>query len=227
MLIALGMGAAVVVFLVLTNVLGGPSEELPDRYQEFRDLPTACGATTPEPVALERWAEPADQSLDGGTVTAVVTTSCGSFTIEVDSAPAPESANAFVFLARQGAYDGTVFTSVDPQLQVQFGDPEADATSSHFRGYRLPNEYPDDSFEMDRGVVGFSGDTASRGTGLFVVVADGTPLSHRFNVIGRVVEGLETLDRIGELERSAPPGSGARTQPTETVYIESIEIVTD
>lgn len=223
-LIALGMGALVVVLLLLTNLLGGAEEELPEAYAALREQPTACDAEAPEPTTLERWGEPADQALDGATVLATVATSCGDFVIEVDSTLAPESANAFVFLARQGAYDGTTFTLVDPALDMEFGDPEGDGTGSHFQGYRLPDEFPADGFEMDRGVVALTGDRSSRGTGLFVVVADDTPLSSRFNVLGRVVEGLETLDRIAEVDRKAPPGSAARTLPAETVYVESVTI---
>lgn len=223
-LIALGMGALVVVLLLLTNVLGGTEEELPEAYAALRQQPTACDADAPEPVTVERWAEPADQALAGATVLATVATSCGDFVIEVDSSLAPESANAFVFLARQGAYDGTAFTQVDPALDMEFGDPEGDGTGNHFSGFRLPDEFPADGLAMDRGVVAFAGDRSSRGTGLFVVVADDTPLSTRFNVLGRVVDGLETLDRIADIERKAPPGSGARTLPVETVYIEDVTI---
>jgi cyclophilin family peptidyl-prolyl cis-trans isomerase len=107
---------------------------------------------------------------------------------------------------------------------MEFGDSEGDGSGSHFQRFRLPDEFPADGFQMDRGVVGLTGDRSSRGTGLFVVVADDTPLSSRFNVLGRVVDGLETLDRIAEIERKAPPGSGARTLPVETVYLESITI---
>lgn len=226
--IALGMGGLVVVLLVFINVLGSEESELPDRYVDFQAQPTACAADTPEPGSLERWTEVADQALDAGTVlTATIVTSCGEMTVELDPSTAPESVNAFVFLARQGAYDGTVFHFVDPALRIEGGDPEADGTGSHFMDgrrvtLRLPNEFPDRSFEMDRGVIGFSGDTASRGTGLFIVTTDDTPLSNRLNVIGRITGGLETLDRIAEVDRKAPPGSGARTAPAETIYIESI-----
>jgi peptidyl-prolyl cis-trans isomerase B (cyclophilin B) len=228
--IALGMGGLVVALLVAVNVLGSEESELPERYVELRAQPTACGADAPEPATLERWTEPADQSLDtGDAVTATVVTSCGEMTIEFDPATAPVSVNAFVFLARQGAYDGTVFHFVDPNLRFEGGDPEANGTGSHFMDGRrivgrLPNEFPDRSFAMDRGVVGFAGDASSRGTGLFIVGADGTPLSNRVNVIGRVISGFETLDRIAAIDRKAPPGSGARTAPVETIYIESITV---
>jgi peptidyl-prolyl cis-trans isomerase B (cyclophilin B) len=231
--IALGMGGVVVVVLVLLNVLGSPESELPERYEVFLEQETACGAEAPEAATLERWPRPADQAIEAdATVTAVVTTSCGELTIELDPSIAPESVNAFAFLARQGAYDGTVFHFVEPNLRFEGGDPEANGTGSHFMegrrvSYRVPNEFPDESFEMDLGVVGLSGDRSNRGTGLFIVAVDDTPLSNRVNVIGQVTSGFDTLDRIAEIDRTAPPGSGARTAPSETVYIESIEINTD
>ncbi len=224
------MGGLVVVLLVSVNVLGGEELELPERYLDFQAQPTACGADTPEPATLERWPDVADQALEAGVVlTATIVTSCGEMTLELDPSTAPASVNAFVFLARQGAYDGTLFHFVDPALRIEGGDPEANGTGSHFMdgrriSVRIPNEFPGESFEMDRGVIGFSGDASSRGTGLFIVTADDTPLSNRFNVIGRITEGLETLDNIAEVDRRTPPGSGARTAPAETIYIESITI---
>jgi peptidyl-prolyl cis-trans isomerase B (cyclophilin B) len=228
--IALGMGGIVVLLLVSVNLLGGEELEVPERYLDFQAQPTACGADTPTAASLERWPEVADQALEAGTViTATIVTSCGEMTLELDPTTAPASVNAFVFLARQGAYDGTVFHFVDPALRIEGGDPEANGTGSHFMDgrritVRIPNEFPGDSFEMDRGVVGFSGDATTRGTGLFIVTADDSPLSNRLNVIGRITAGLETLDRMAEVDRKAPPGSGARSAPAETIYIESITI---
>lgn len=226
--IAFGMGTLVVLLLLLISYLGSESDEQPKRYLDLRDQPTACGAEAPPDQTMDRWTEPADQGLEGP-VLATITTSCGDLVFELDPSMAPLTVNAFVFLARQGAYDGTIIDLVDPTLWIQGGDPEADGTGTFFmEGRRVfrptPDEFPPSDFVMEAGVVGLAGDIATRGSSLFVVTGDDVRLSNRFNVMGRMVEGSETLDRIFEIDRKAPPGSGARTAPAETVYIESIAI---
>ncbi|MDH4117930.1 MAG: peptidylprolyl isomerase [Acidimicrobiia bacterium] len=228
---AFAMGGLVVALLLLINYLGADDESQPERYLDYRAQPTACGAEQPVEQTMERWTESADQAIDtGSSVSAVIATSCGDIVIELDPATAPASVNDFVFLARQGAYDGTVVSHVDPALRIEAGDPEADGTGTHFMdgrrrsGYRTPDEFPDEGFEMTRGVVAFAGDRSSRGSGFFIVMADATPLSNRFNVFGTVTEGLDVLDAIAAVPRKAPPGSGARTAPSETIYIESVTV---
>lgn len=226
--IAFGMGAVVVLLLLLISYLGSSETGQPDRYLTLRDQPTACGAETPSEQTMERWAEPADQAIEGSLL-ATVTTSCGDLVIELDPTLAPESVNAFVFLARQGAYDGTIIDFVDPSLWIQGGDPEADGTGTFFMDGRrpvrpVPDEFPPEDWVMDTGTVVLAGDRATRGSSFFVVTGEGAPISNRFNVIGRLAEGRETLEAITAIERKAPPGSGARTAPAETVYIETITI---
>jgi cyclophilin family peptidyl-prolyl cis-trans isomerase len=214
--IAFGLGLLVVAFLLVQNVLAGRDPQQPAAYQRFLGQEVACGSTAPEEQTTERWSEPADQALEGP-VSAVVETSCGSFTIELDPALAPTSVNDFVFLARQGAYDGTVFHLSSPGIWVQAGDPAANGGGSLFAGYRVPDEFPGESFSMDRGVVGLVGDTATRGSTFFVVTGEEAPISSRVNVIGEVIEGLDVIDTI-----EAIPTRG--TLPAETVFVESVTI---
>jgi cyclophilin family peptidyl-prolyl cis-trans isomerase len=57
-----------------------------------------------------------------------------------------------------------------------------------------------------------------------VIGEDGQFLTNQFNVLGRVVTGQDTIDRITEIERATAPGSSEQSRPLETVYIESITI---
>ena len=214
--IALGLGVVVVVFLLVQNVLAGREAQQPAAYQRFLQQDVACGANAPGEQTTERWSEPADQAIEGP-VSAVVRTSCGSFTIELDPALAPTSVNDFVFLARQGAYDGTVFHPSNPGIWVQAGDPAANGGGSFFERYRVPDEFPGGDFAMEKGVVGLVGDTASRGSTFFVVTGEDAPISSRVNVMGRVIDGFAVIETI-----EAIPTRG--TLPAETVFIESIII---
>ena len=224
------MGLSVVLLLVVINVLGAQEPVQPERYLELRDHPIACGADQPGEQTLDRWPEPADQNVtEGGPVQATITTSCGDILLELDPSLAPESVNAFVFLARQGAYDGTIIHLVDPDFRIVAGDPESDGSGTFFMDGRretrpIGNEYPPEDFEMDAGVVALAGDVSNRGSAFFIVTGEDIPLSNRLNVIGKMVEGQDTLDAIFAIERNIPPGSGSRTSPAETVYIESVSI---
>jgi cyclophilin family peptidyl-prolyl cis-trans isomerase len=225
---ALILGLVVVLLLVFINYLSGRGSELPTAYVAFRAQPVACGATKPPEESTTKFDAPADQNVSGP-VDAVVKTSCGSFTMRLDPSTAPDSVNSFVFLARQGAYAGTVFSLVDANQWIQGGDLLGGRAESFYMrsgriSWRVPDEFPDASFKMSRGVVGLVGDRSEPRVGFFVVTQDKPELSNRFNILGAVTDGLDVIDKIARLPTKPAPGASARTQPTETVYIESVEI---
>lgn len=228
--LAFVMGFLVVVLLLVINALSAPETGQPARYVELRERPTACSGEQPDEQTMERWPEPADQNVSADEpIMATIATSCGDLVLELDPGLAPNSVNAFVFLARQGAYDGTVVDYVDPDFRVAGGDPEADGTGTFFMDGRRPtrpiaDEYPPEDFAMERGVVALAGDVTNRGSAFFIVTGDDVRLSNRFNVIGRLVGGEDTLDAMFGVDRSVPPGSGNSTSPDETIYVESVTI---
>jgi cyclophilin family peptidyl-prolyl cis-trans isomerase len=70
-----------------------------------------------------------------------------------------------------------------------------------------------------------NGGASTTGSQFFVVVGDNARvLNNTFNVLGRVVSGQETLDMIEAIPTSVAPGTNERSRPTQTVYIERIEI---
>ena len=83
-------------------VLAGATRWALHDAQATRRAEAAPAAT---PIQFE---SPSDQGLTGR-VTATIQTSCGPIVIELDPTDAPESVNSFVFLSREGFYDGTVF----------------------------------------------------------------------------------------------------------------------
>jgi peptidylprolyl isomerase len=223
---ALLFGLAVVAVFALPGLLEGGEADLPSAYEEFRGQPTACRAEPPPAETPMSFSEPEPQTdvTAGIEVTATVVTSCGEIVIELDPAASPASANSFVFLAREGYYDGQVFHRVVDGFMIQGGDPEA--TGRGGPGYVIADEFPDSDFVYEEGVVAM-GNRGARSTGsqFFIVVGDDAAhLTPTFNVLGRVVEGHQTLERITEVETAAAPGSVERSLPLETVYIESIDI---
>jgi cyclophilin family peptidyl-prolyl cis-trans isomerase len=220
---AFGFGAVVVGFFALSAVFDGDGQ-LPTGYEAFRAQDTACGADQPAEQAVEQFDAPEVQDdLEGATaVTATLETSCGPIVIELDL-DNPQTANSFVFLAREGFYDGQVFYRVLANFAIQGGDPEANGTGGP--GYRVPDEFPPDDFVYEEGVVAM--DNRGRGTtgsDLFIVIGDASALNPQFNVLGTVTSGEEALEAIRGIETARRPGFREDSLPLETIYIESVTI---
>ncbi|MCI0544804.1 MAG: peptidylprolyl isomerase [Actinobacteria bacterium] len=222
---ALVFGLVVIGIVLLVNLAG----EEPDRsgsYEVFREQTTACGAEQPPPVTVETFDEPVPQPdlTAASTVTATLATSCGDIVIELALEDSPETVSSFVFLAREGFYDGQVFHRVAAGFVIQAGDPLADGTGGP--GYVIADEHPEGDFVYEEGVVAMANRGArTTGSQFFIVVGEsGRFLTNAFNVLGRVVDGEEALDRIAEIPTTVSPGTAEESLPLETVYIETVTI---
>ncbi len=194
----------------------------PSDYAGFIAQPTACAATAPAEIAPMVFDTPEDQGLSSaGTVSAVITTSCGEISVELDPGIAPETVNSFVFLARAGYFDGTVFHRILPGYVIQAGDPTA--TGRKGPGYTIPDELPDSGFLYETGILAMANSGPNTtGSQFFIMLAD-APLPPAYSVFGKVIEGFETLDAIAAIPLG-PNAFGEISVPLETLYIESITI---
>lgn len=227
LLTAFAFGLVVVAIFAVGGIFGGDDSDTPTSYEDYRDQLTACGAEAPPPEQIMSFDAPEQQSdiTADSDVTATIETSCGEIVIELDPANYPETVNSFVFLAREGFYDGQVFHRVVEDFVIQGGDPEADGTGGP--GYIIADEFPDDDeFVYEEGTVAMA-NRGSRSTGSqfwIVIGEDARHLTPMFNVLGEVTSGQDTLDRISEVETGVAPGSVEESLPRETIYIESITI---
>ncbi|MEX2251407.1 MAG: peptidylprolyl isomerase [Acidimicrobiia bacterium] len=223
---ALVFGVLVVGVLAIGAFFGDDEGDLPRGYEGFRQQTTACGAEQPPAEQVAEYAEPEQQAdiIPSAEVTATLQTSCGKIVIELDPAGYPETVNSFVFLAREGFYNGQVFHRIVADFQLFSGDPLADGTGGP--GYRIPDEFPPEDFVHTPGVVAM--DNVGKGTSgsqFFIVLgAAADVLNPQFNVLGNVISGQETLDLIEEVETARRPGSVEESLPLETVYLESVTI---
>lgn len=223
---ALVFGLVVVAIFTFGGIFDDGSSDIPASYEDYREQETACGGTQPEPEQVMSFEGPADQAIpDDAVVTATLMTSCGEIVIELNNAEAPETVNSFVFLVREGFYDGQVIHRISENFVFQTGDPDADGTGGP--GYVVPDEFPaDEEFVYEPGVVAMANrGPRSTGSQFFVVAGDdGQFLTNNFNVLGRVTSGQETIDLIMEVPTATAPGSNEQSRPLESVYIESITI---
>jgi cyclophilin family peptidyl-prolyl cis-trans isomerase len=141
---------------------------------------------------------------------ATINTGKGAFKIELLAADAPATVNNFVFLARDGYYDGVSFHRVIQDFVAQTGDPTG--TGSGGPGYTLEVENADEAFT--EGTVGMAkppdAGSPNNGSQFFITLSDAPTLEGKNTVFGRVIEGLDVVKELTardpQLVQDPPPG---------------------
>jgi cyclophilin family peptidyl-prolyl cis-trans isomerase len=143
-----------------------------------------------------------------------IETTHGDFVVELDTVRAPLTAENFLRYVRDGAYDGTVFHRVILNFVVQGGGYDQGLALRTPRA-PVPNE-SGNGLSNRRGTIGLARDDSphSGSSQFYVNLVDNAgldPLPTRwgFAVFGRVVEGMETIDRIAHLPTETVPGFGS------------------
>lgn len=151
----------------------------------------------------------------------------GKIVIDLLSKEAPVTVNNFVFLAREGYYNGVAFHRVIPNFMAQSGDPTG--TGSGGPGYSFDNEFHPDARHdgpgilsmANRGVVNGMG---TNGSQFFITYTEtshldglnpdgspkncGTPGNSCHSVFGRVTEGMEVVNGISSRDPQSAVGTG-------------------
>jgi cyclophilin family peptidyl-prolyl cis-trans isomerase/HEAT repeat protein len=134
----------------------------------------------------------------GKSVRAVVATDKGAFTIELFPEDAPLTVDNFVGLARRNYFNGVAFHRVVPNFVVQGGDPRGDGNGGP--GYQIRCEINMASY--GRGAVGMALSGKDTGGSQWFVTHSPQPhLDGGYTVFGRVVEGMDVVDRIARGDR--------------------------
>lgn len=184
----------------------------------------ACGGEKIErPSPPPAFQQPPPMTIDKAkTYTAKMETSCGTIEIQLADDQSPQTVNSFVFLARQGFYDGLIFHRVVKDFAIQGGDPQG--TGSGGPGYKVAEAPPPD-FKYVKGTVAMAKAGAepdgTSGSQFFIVPGEGAAtLPPQYAVLGNVTEGIEVLDKI----QAVPTGGDSGELPVETVYIVKVTI---
>ena len=128
---------------------------------------------------------------------------------------APRAVNSFVFLAREGYFDGCAFHRVVPGFIAQAGDPTG--TGRGTPGYRIEDELGDEPFVA--GTVGMANAGAgSAGSQFFVALADLPHLGGRFTLFGAIEDGLDVLAGLEARERADDPPDPLRIATIRIVH---------
>jgi peptidyl-prolyl cis-trans isomerase B (cyclophilin B) len=172
-------------------------------------------ARTPDPAAA-----PSDPLDPSKTYTLTFDTSCGSFTVMLDQKLAPKTAASLVALAKDGYFDDTIFHRVVSGFVIQGGDPTQSGSGGP--GYSTVDVPPSDA-KYTKGVVAMAkSQTEAPGTSgsqFFVVTGDDAGLPPDYAIVGKVTDGMDTVERIDAL--GIPGGDGP---PTKPVVVNSVTV---
>jgi cyclophilin family peptidyl-prolyl cis-trans isomerase len=127
-------------------------------------------------------------------------TSCGAITIRLAVRRAPQTTSSVAGLVRRGFYDRLTFHRVALGFVIQGGDPRGDGTGGP--DYTVV-EPPPRRLHYTRGIVGMARTAreaeGASGSQFFIVTAQHAQLPPTYAWLGRVVKGMDTVDRIEAL----------------------------
>ena len=125
--------------------------------------------------------------------TATFETSRGKIVCELFAKDAPVTVNNFVFLAREGFYDGTKFHRVIEDFMIQGGDPTG--TGRGGPGYKFADELKDNPRKHQRGMLSMANaGPNTNGSQFFITHVATDWLDGKHTVFGQVRSGLEVVD---------------------------------
>jgi|GEM_PF-353098 len=156
-------------------------------------------------------------------VQAVMQTDQGIMVLEFHPDKAPRTVANFINLSVNGFYDGLTFHRIMPDFMIQGGCPNGDGTGGP--GYSIKAEFNDISHE--RGVISMarSTDPDSAGSQFFIMLQHNRGLDGEYTAFGKLVSGLETLDRIAGVEITVNPYNAQEiSKPKDPPIIQKIAI---
>ncbi len=220
---------------------GTPTDNLP-----FDDT-GAAPVDQASPVVEEAMPSPADETADASdtaardgmydappemtidpsrSYTATIETTEGTMQVELFPEEAPLAVNNFVFLAREGFYDGVRFHRIIKDFMVQTGDPLGNGTGGPGYSFEVETLSSDQSYTLGTVAMANRGTPDSNGSQFFIINTESYPLPPQYTIFGRVTEGLDVLQRISNTPVTMSPGGvdNVPSMPTEDVLIERITI---
>ena len=140
----------------------------------------------------------------------------GEIEIELFAADAPMTVNNFVFLAREGYYDGVTYHRVIPGFMAQGGDPTGSGSGGP--GYQFDDEFHPSLRHDSPGVLsmanaGVRGGRGTNGSQFFIIFVPTPHLDDHHSVFGRVVSGMDVVNGITVRDpmRQRTPGDAMKT----------------
>jgi peptidyl-prolyl cis-trans isomerase A (cyclophilin A) len=177
-------------------------------------------------------------AIMGGTMSAsakpyaIFHTEKGDITVELFSEKAPKTVENFVGLAKgskrwqnpstnevmegKPLYSGTVFHRTIPGFMIQGGDPMGNGRGGP--GYKFADEFSDLTFDAPGYLAMANSGPNTNGSQFFITVAPTPHLNNKHTIFGKVVSGMDVVDKI--VNMPSQPGSGLAANPVKLLSIE-------
>jgi peptidyl-prolyl cis-trans isomerase B (cyclophilin B) len=170
------------------------------------------------PKPKKQYDKPPEMKIDPNkNYTATIDTTKGKIVLVLFAKDAPKTVNSFVFLAREGFYDGVIFHRVIPGFMIQGGDPTGTGTSGP--GYEFENENKTSTHGFVPGTLAMANRGLDTNGSQFFICDGNSPLTPaKYTIFGEVKQGQDVVNSIASAPRDG------RDRPNEPITIKSIKI---
>ncbi len=193
-----------VMFIFLTSLLLQCGESKQNKERETTQMSRTASSGRPLANIAPKdrnnyYQSPPEMTIDETKrYIATIQTSKGDIVVELDAIAAPGHVNNFVFLARQGFFDGLTFHRVEPNFVIQGGDPSGTGTGGP--GYRIPAEiglpHHQGVIAMARQADAVNPERLSSGSQFYITLKATPFLDGQYSVFGRVSKGFDVVQKI-------------------------------
>jgi cyclophilin family peptidyl-prolyl cis-trans isomerase len=194
------VGGVVLVLIVLGIVWlvwsgGRSNEETPLEVPTFEESPPEETSVSEQSVEQYNAEPPMTIDVSKEYFATFTMANGGEFVVRLFDDQAPKTVNSFVFLARNGFYDGTTFHRVLEGFMAQGGDPTG--TGMGGPGYQFEDEIsPDLSFDRAGLLAMANSGPNTNGSQFFITYVPTPHLNGLHTIFGEVVEGMEVVEGI-------------------------------
>lgn len=164
---------------------------------------------------MQKFDNPPEMVIDlAKTYSATIKTDKGDMVFDLFAARAPRTVNNFVFLSKEGYYDGVVFHRVIADFMAQTGDPTG--TGRGGPGYQFGDEFHPDLRHDSPGVLSMANAGPNTNGSQFFITHVATPwLDGKHTVFGKLREGEDVLMSIPARDPSDPGAPAVKMQTIE------------
>ncbi len=165
----------------------------------------------------KQWSSPPAMSIDPKkTYDAVLHTDKGDIAVHLHADKVPQTVNNFVFLAREGYYNGTVFHRVIADFMAQGGDPTG--TGRGGPGYRFQDEFHPSLRHDKPGVLSMANSGPNTNGSQFFITHVPTPwLDNKHSIFGQVTDGIDVLLSIAPRDPQRPDQPGVKLNSVDII----------
>ena len=163
-------------------------------------------------MPTKQWKQPPAMLIDPAKkYTATIKTDKGDIVLQLFADKTPKTVNNFVFLAREGFYDGTIFHRVIADFMTQGGDPTGSGSGGP--GYRFADEFRPDLKHSKPGILSMANaGPGTNGSQFFITHVPTSWLDGKHTIFGELTQGMDVLLSIPPRDPMRPSYPGVKIQ---------------